>query len=200
MSRLVYPDPGDHPLSDPRVSVHVEDGRYFLQATTRRFDLITGEPPPPKYAGIVNLYTKEYFELTRDRLAPGGMVTYWLPVHSLLERDSKAIIRAFCDVFTHCSLWGGAGWDWILVGMRELRGPVTEERFARQWRDPVVGPDLRSLGIERPEQLGALFMADAGDLREMARDVPPLSDDYPRRLSIRYEVGPESLAAHRLWM
>ena len=37
-----------HPLQDPRVRVHIEDGRQFLQATGRRFDLITGEPPPPR--------------------------------------------------------------------------------------------------------------------------------------------------------
>src|SRR4029453_1167983 len=46
MSRLVYPDKADNPLEDRRVRVHVEDGRYFLQTTAERFDLITAEPPP----------------------------------------------------------------------------------------------------------------------------------------------------------
>jgi predicted membrane-bound spermidine synthase len=45
LSSIEYSD-DDNPLNDPRVEVHVEDGRYFLQATNRRFDLITGEPPP----------------------------------------------------------------------------------------------------------------------------------------------------------
>ena len=47
MSDLVYP-PGRHPLQDPRVRLHVEDGRYHLGTASDRFDLITGEPPPPR--------------------------------------------------------------------------------------------------------------------------------------------------------
>ena len=42
LSDLVYPDPDEHPLNDPRVHVHIEDGRYFLQATEGRYDIITG--------------------------------------------------------------------------------------------------------------------------------------------------------------
>jgi len=63
---------GDYPLRDPRVRVHVEHERFFLQTTKDRFDFITGEPPPPNAAGVVNLYSREYFQLVRDRLRQGG--------------------------------------------------------------------------------------------------------------------------------
>ena len=183
MNRLVYPDPKDHPLSDPRVKVHVEDGRYFLLSTSRKFDLITGEPPPPRIAQAVSLYTREYFQLLYDRLAEHGITTYWLPVHQLLRSDALAIVRSFCDVFDDCSLWGGSAYDWMLVGTRNAVGPVSEEQFAKQWQDPVTGPDLRELGVEVPEQLGALFLADAPALKRAAADTPPLLDDYPNRLT-----------------
>lgn len=183
MNRIVYPEEGELPLDDPRIEVHVEDGRYFLQTTNKHFDLITGEPPPPKLAGIVTLYTREYFSLVYDRLNEGGIVSYWLPVHHLSPDDSKSIIRAFCDVFEDCSLWGGAAFDWILLGTRNATGPGSVGRFARQWADPVIGPDLKALAVERPEQLGALFMAGHNDLEELAGDALPLTDDYPKRLS-----------------
>jgi spermidine synthase len=197
---VVYPDPADRPLLDPRVRVHIEDGRHFLQTTERRFDLITGEPPPPKAAGIVSLFTREYFALVRDRLNEGGITTYWLPVHSLLEPEAKAVIRAFCDVFEDCSLWAGADLDWMLVGTRQARGPVSARRFSAQWRDPVVGPDLRDLGFEVPEQLGALFMADAQDLRALTRDSPPLIDDYPKRIGTDPLVSNVQRRTYREWM
>jgi spermidine synthase len=183
MNRLVYPDPTDHPLSDPRVKVHVEDGRYFLLSTSRTFDLITGEPPPPRIARAVSLYTREYFQLVHDRLAEHGITTHWLPVHQLLRSDALAIVRSFCDVFDDCSLWGGSAYDWMLVGTRNAAGPVSEEQFAKQWQDPVTGPALRELGVEVPEQLGALFLADAPALKRAAADTPPLLDDYPNRLT-----------------
>jgi hypothetical protein len=164
------------------VRVHVEDGRHFLQTTRARFDLITGEPPPPKIAGALGLYTRELFELVRDRLAPGGVATWWLPAHGLLESDAKAIVRAFCAAFADCSLWRGAKLDWMLAGTREAGGPGTRERFARQWSDPAVGPEMARLGIETPAQLGALLIADASDLREIAAAALPLEDDHPKRL------------------
>ena len=200
MNRVVYPASTDRPLADPRVSVHIEDGRFFLQTTDRRFDLITGEPPPPKHAGVVALYTREYFKLMWNRLADSGIVTYWFPANSLLEEDGKRIIRAFCDVFADCSLWHGSGFDWILMGTRDLQGPVTEESFTRQWHDPVVGPELRALGLEVPEQLGALFMADADTLHEITQGTKPLSDNYPKRLSNTIPRRTQSQSVYRPWM
>jgi spermidine synthase len=188
LSDLLYPDPAEHPLRDPRVRVHVEDGRYFLRQSERSYDLITGEPPPPKSAGVVDLYTREYFELLRSRLRPGGIATYWLPVHNLLRSDFAAIVRAFCDAFPDCSLWVGHDLDWMLAGSRDLRGPRDEASFERQWRNPRVADELRRLGFERPEQLGATFLGDAVWLRELAGDAEPLCDDRPKRLSSRLQA------------
>ncbi|MGH0031158.1 MAG: fused MFS/spermidine synthase, partial [Myxococcota bacterium] len=183
MNRHVYPDPAENPLNDPRVTAHVEDGRFFLQTTPRRFDVITGEPPPPKLAGVVTLYTREYFALMHDRLAEGGIATYWLPVHNLTEADARAILAAFCDVFADCSLWGGSGFDWMMVGTREARGPVSVARFDAQWNDPRVGPELRALGFERPETFGALFIEGRDALLERTRFDASLVDDRPKRLA-----------------
>ena len=183
------------PLDDPRVTVHVEDGRFFLQTTPRRFDLITGEPPPPKLAGIVNLYTQEYFQLIYDRLAEGGITSYWLPTHSLHIEDSQAILSAFCAVFADCTLWNGAGPDWIMMGSRGRGVPSEMARIGEQWADPLVGPEMVALGLERPEQIGALFIADAEQIETLTEGVPPLTDDFPRRLSSVLGSGD-----YRAWM
>ncbi|MFQ5415508.1 MAG: fused MFS/spermidine synthase [Myxococcota bacterium] len=200
LSRIVYPDPAEHPLEDPRVHVTVEDGRFFLQTTDRRYDLITGEPPPPKNAGVVNLYTREYFQLVRDRLDEGGITTYWLPSHNLLESDAKAILRAFCDVFDDCSLWSGKGLDWMLVGSRNAAWHRDEARFDRQWNAPKLAPELRMTGFERPEQIGALFMADRDQLAALVGDTPPLTDDWPKRLGNGRHVPDEARVTYRDWM
>ena len=184
-SALVYPRRSDDPLEDPRVHVHVEDGRFFLQTTERRFDLVTSEPPPPKYAGVVNLYSREYFELIRARLNEGGISTYWLPVHNLSEADARAILRAWCDVFDDCTLWTGAGLDWMMMGTRSLEVPVSEAFFRRQWDDPVVGPELRGVGFEDPAQMGATFLAGTKKLRRWTEHTPPVADDFPLRISSR---------------
>jgi spermidine synthase len=183
MSSVVYPDPSEHPLRDPRVRVRVEDGRFFLQTSDERYDLITGEPPPLKAQGVVNLYTREFFQLVHDRLAPGGMTSYWLPIRQVGERDRRAVIRAFTDVFEESSLWMGSGDEWMLFGVRGPAERVDAERFSAQWRDPRVAGELVALGFEDPALLGAYFLADGDTLRELVRDVPPLVDEFPHRLN-----------------
>jgi spermidine synthase len=183
LAGIVFPDPAEHPLNDPRVRVHIEDGRYFLQTTDRRYDLITGEPPPPDMAGVVNLYTREYFELMRERLAPSGIATYWLPTHSLSDRSTLSVLRAFCDAFADCSLWHGSGTDLMMVGTRGATDKVSEDHFAAQWRDPSVARELAGLGFERPEQLGALFVGDADYLRALTADALAVTDDRPKRIT-----------------
>jgi spermidine synthase len=171
------------PLQDPRVRVHLEDGRFFLQTTALEFDLITAEPPPLRVAGVVNLYTREYFELVRRRLAPGGVVTYWLPVYQVAPNEGRSLIRGFCAAFPDCTLWTAAGLEWMLAGTRDLSGPVDEESFTRQWRDPVVGPELRRVSFDAPELLGTTFLADAPQLAELVGNAPPLVDDFPQRMA-----------------
>lgn len=181
MSPRIYDDSED-PLRDPRVRLHIEDGRYFLQATPDRFDLITAEPPPPLTPGTVSLYTKEFFQLVHDRLSDGGVASYWLPVARRGEYDVKAIIAAFCDVFDDCSMWNGTPYDWMLVGTRGAPGPVSEATFAAHWAEPRLLPKLREMGFEEPQLVGATFLGDRDDLRRLAADTAPLVDDYPQRL------------------
>ena len=180
MNSIVYPDKSELPLNDPRVHVHVEDGRYYLQTTEKHFDLITGEPPPPRLAGVVNLYTKEYFQLIYDRLADGGLTTYWLPLHDLTEISTKAILRSFCDVFKDCSLWHGMGLSLMMVGTKNAHGPVSAQHFVRQWGDPKVLAEMKKLGFERPEQLGALFIGDAKYINDLIGNGRALVDNYPK--------------------
>lgn len=198
MSALVFSD-DDDPLRDPRVRTHVEDGRYFLQASGERYDLITGEPPPPAAPGVANLYTREYFELVRAHLAEGGIFTYWLPIHSISTDTTRSILRAFCEVFADCSLWNGSGSDLMMVGTRRPAGakPVSSEHFAALWGDPSQRAELEALGFETPEQLGALFIGDAHYLSDITRDANPAVDAWPKRIAGRERDSPGSSPLYR---
>ncbi len=192
LSALAQESPSADPLGDPRVHAHVEDGRFFLLTTPLRYDIVTADPPPPKAAGIASLYSREYFALARSRLAEGGILTYWLPVYQMEAGDVRAVVGGFCAVFADCSLWTGHGLEWILMGTRDAKGPVSAEHFAAQWRDPVVAERLREAGLDDPSQLGALFLADAPALRSFVAGAPPLDDDHPYRLSPRMTYGSDN--------
>ena len=181
-SRLMQTRAKPHPLDDPRVHVFIEDGRFFLESTEARYDLITGEPPPPNVAGVVNLYTREYFQLIRTRLAPGGMATYWLPTMNISAEAAKSIVAGFCAAFADCSLWHGVPTNFVLMGTRDAKRPASAAAFSRAWQDASRKRELTSIGLELPSQLGALFIGDAAYLTELTRDTQPLCDDWPKRI------------------
>jgi hypothetical protein len=172
-----------NPLHDPRTTTFIQDGRFFLQAAPRQYDIISGEPPPPKNAGSVNLYSKEFFSLMKGRLKEGGIATFWLPLDQLKPNEAKAILRAFHDVFSNASVWAGADENWIMMGINGPGRKISEEELRHLWNDPGSGADLRRIGIEVPQQLGALFLMDGDEIDRITSDVPPLTDNYPKRLS-----------------
>jgi len=182
LSGLAYPDSSEHPLRDPRVRVHVEDGRFFLQATRERYDIISGEPPPPMVPGVASLYSRQYFQLLHGRLREGGMATYWLPINQMGEPVACGIIKAFADVFPDCYLWHGSQNDLILVGIRGQASAPSEAQFTRAWQNPRVLTELASLGFETPAQFLSGFIGDGTYLRDLTRNTPPLVDDFPKRI------------------
>jgi spermidine synthase len=171
------------PLQDPRVRLVREDGRHYLRTRREQFDIITAEPPPPLIAGVVNLYTREYFMALAERLAPGGLATYWLPVFQLDPSGARAVVAAFCHAFPDCTLWVGGRYDWMLMGGREFKLRPSAQHFARLWLDPVAAPRIVANGFEQPAQLGAAFLADAAQLRRWYGAMPELTDDHPKRLA-----------------
>jgi len=172
-----------NPLHDARVNAIVQDGRFFLQVSPRQYDIITGEPPPPKVAGSVNLYTEEFFSLMHDRLKEGGIATFWLPINQLKVQETKAILRGFHNVFANAFVWASSDQDWIMMGIKGTPGKVQAAEFRRLWGDSAAGADLRRIGIEVPQQLAALFVMDGEEIDRITHDVPPLQDMYPKRLT-----------------
>ncbi|MCG8430439.1 MAG: hypothetical protein MJA29_04640 [Candidatus Omnitrophica bacterium] len=182
-SRILYGGAEPDPLDDPRLSSYIEDGRFFLLTTRKKYDLITGEPPPPKMEGVVNLYTREYFALLKERLAEGGIVTYWLPVSHLKPSDARAIIAAFREIFHDAMIWAALPFDWMMVGTKGLKGPVTGEHFGRLWDDIRVSLKMSDFGFMSPEGFCSLFIADGHNLEQWLGGAKPLTDNYPGRLS-----------------
>ncbi len=72
---LIAAEPEVSPLlRDPKVVVHIDDGRRWLAAhPTARFDVIVQNTSWHWRGHITNLLSEEYFALVRARLSPGGV-------------------------------------------------------------------------------------------------------------------------------
>jgi len=108
-------------LGDPKVSAIAMDGRAYLRRTQKTYDIITLEPMPPTSAGVNALYSKEFYELARDRLGPKGVIAQWLPIHAVAPFYAASIARTFMEVFPNAILWidPESSNDAILLGTKD---------------------------------------------------------------------------------
>ena len=173
-------------LADPRVRVHVNDARHHLRMLPGpTYDLITGEPPPLPHAGVVNLYTREFFELVRSRLRPGGITSYWLPAIQIGEAATRSVVRAFLEVFPGALLLDGHTQQLILLGRKD--GPLVLDPAvarSRMHASPALLRDLRLTALDRVVELVGTLAATSATLERGTRGVAPLSDDRP---ALEYE-------------
>lgn len=87
-----------------RFSIVHDDGRSFLQSTQKRHDLIISEPSNPWMAGVSNLFTREFYEIARERLAPGGVLAQWVQGYAFTVAEYALVVRTLLSVFPEAML------------------------------------------------------------------------------------------------
>jgi len=92
-------------LNDPRVKAIVMDGRAYLRRTKKVYDVITLEPMPPVTTGGNALYSKEFYQLARNKLSSNGVIAQWVPFHGAAPHYIASIAKTFIDVFPNAIMW-----------------------------------------------------------------------------------------------
>ncbi|WP_455285439.1 fused MFS/spermidine synthase [Cupriavidus necator] len=182
--------------ADKRVEIRLRDGRRELLQSAQRYDLITLEPPPPSAAGVVNLYSTDFYRLAAARLQPDGLVAQWLPLPTQNDEDNRMLVRSFLDVFPHAMLWTTELHEMMLVGsLSPLQ--LDMARIRSRFEQPDVAAALQAVGVRSPAALLATWVTDRTGLDWYAADAPAVTDDRPRIEYagwVRKEAFPETLA------
>ena len=135
-------------VRNPKVHVEIDDARHFLNTTKEKFDAITSDPFDPWVKGAANLYTKEFWEMVRAHLNPGGVATVFVQLYLSGVAASKSEIATFFQAFPNAVIWGnpirGVGYDTVLMG-RVDGGPIDVDRIQRLLERPDFAPVARSL-------------------------------------------------------
>lgn len=165
--------------ADPGVDVRLRDGRQELLRNAQRYDLITLEPPPPSAAGVVNLYSRDFYQLAASRLEQQGLVAQWLPLPTQNIDDSRSLVRSFLDVFPYATLWTSEFHEMLLVGSLQ---PIELDaaKISQRFQQDSVRDTLQDVGIGSASALLATWVTDRAGLERFAGNAQPVTDDQPR--------------------
>jgi spermidine synthase len=150
-------------LENPRQQLHVGDGRDFLLRSGEPFDIVVVDTLRPQSAFSGSLYSTEFYELVRSRLAPGGVMAQWLPT----PRVENSVTDVFPYVMTF-KVWSYFGSTYALASDR----PLTFDRAAvlARLQEIAASPGLGQLEREQLERMQEFFrtvevgcLADGGE-------------------------------------
>ena len=166
------------PLNDPRLRLIIDDARTYLRVTSNQYDIIASEPSHPWVPGVANLFTREFFELGRDRLSEKGVFVQWLQIYQLSTDSLRSVLATFGKVFPHVLMFrvGGAtkGKDLILVGSNQ---PLTFDRLAERMRDSRISAELARVQMENEASLRSWFVCDESRLAPAVAEAIINTDD-----------------------
>lgn len=164
------------PLDDPRVRLHRADGRNLLLLTGRQYDLILSEPSNPWISGISNLFTREFFELARSRLKPGGLHAQWTQGYSMPPESFAAILRTLGEVFPYYQVWEMSLDDYLVLASTEPLALDMESLFF-SFQRPELQQELGRIYVTNPFQLANHYVTDREHLGSWLAEAEVLTDD-----------------------
>jgi len=183
-------------IESPKVRTIIDDGRNYIMATRETYDVIALEPPETFTAGVINLYTREFYQDAFERLAPDGIMMQWIPTGEAPLDDERTLFRAFSDVFPHVTVWKQINSGcMLLIGMKQ---PLTidYQRLIARMKAPAIARDMELIGIQDADHLLSYLIFDEAGVAEFVRDVEPVTDDHtvldftiPRSLGSGFGLG-----------
>jgi spermidine synthase len=200
----------NHVLRDPRTSVVYDDARHYILITPDKFDVITTDPIHPWVKGTSTLYSKEYYELVKGHLNPGGVAAQWLPIYESDEDTVKTELATFFSVFPNATVWSnyldGDGYDLVLLGSADA-SPINPgasinvdalQRRLDQSSYSGVSASLAETGFHSAVDLLATYAGGASDLAPMLTNAQ-INDDLNMRLQYMAGLGLNSVTAPQVY-
>lgn len=177
LARRWFADVNGDLLHDPRVRVHVEDGRTFMRAATTRYDLIVLEPLQAWSAGTSNLYSREFYEEAKRILAPGGVIAQWIPFYGQGPEETRAMVSTGASVFPQSSLWLVAKDGVMLLSDApfELRLDAIDQRL----QERGLAADFATLSARGAADLLPYLLLGPTGIARWVEGAPVLVDDRP---------------------
>jgi len=179
-------------VRNPKVNIHLDDARHYLLTTREKFDAITSDPLDPWVKGAATLYTREFFQVVKDHLNPGGVVTLFVQLYESNDAAVKSEIATFFEAFPNGAVFAntvnGQGYDLVLFGQLgdgRINIDTMQQRFADAGAEPIRN-SLAQVGINSAVELFGTYAGSSRDMQGWLKDAQINTD---RNLRLQYLAG-----------
>ena len=179
-------------VANPKVTVHLDDARHYLLTTKEKFDAITSDPLDPWVRGAATLYTREFFDVAKSHLNPGGVVTLFVQLYESNDAAVKSEVATFLEAFpggvVFANTSNGLGYDLVLLGQLNPR-PINVDAVQARLTAAVNAPIAKSLSEISIYSATELFGTYAGRASDMAGWLSGASLNRDSNLRLQYLAG-----------
>lgn len=163
-------------FQDDRFHFIVNDGRNFVLATERKYDIISINSVDPKFSPT--LYTEEFYRLCRAKLQEDGQLVAWLPIYGMSLEEVQSLVKSFINVFPNSSLWYNNPEHLLLVGVKGFY-PIDLAKVKSRMELPKVASSLNEIHLNDPFALLATFFCGEQMLNKFTGSVASHNDEHP---------------------
>lgn len=172
-------------LKDPRLEIVIEDIGSFLRTDSRKYQVISAdEKTADEYASNGFSYSREYYDLLKNHLAPGGLAVQWVPT-TLPPYLYRMILKTFSESFPHVQLWyflpaqKPGPFNTILVGSNEPVPVRLDQMRRRLAEEPGAMKSLEPYGLTSADAVIPHFIAGEAAIRNAVKDDPVNTLEHP---------------------
>ncbi len=122
-------------LDKKNVTIYIQDGIVELARTKKKYDLFLNSLSPPNYYSANKLYTKEFFEMAKQSLSPGGVYAGWIYMYlNYTAEDVLMHLDTLNSVFSQCHYYV-ITWKYFgyVCGENLIRREPTVDDYLGQW-------------------------------------------------------------------
>jgi predicted membrane-bound spermidine synthase len=166
--------------ANPKIRIVRSDAYRALLRGSGGYDVIASEPSHPWVSGVEMLFSQEFLEAARSRLAPGGVFVQWYHLYETDAASIELVLRTYASVFEQVSVWYGLGSDLLLMGFNGTPGLLDLDLLAQRAARPDFARALRRSGVESFPALLVHELLPLGVVHAAALEGPVHGLTHPR--------------------
>lgn len=142
-------DFANHQMStSSKVRWQIGDAYQKLRTSPQKYAVIASEPSNPWVLGVERLFSREFLDIAKAHLEPGGIYAQWIHSYELSESTLALVLSTYTSVFKHIRVFRVGDYDLAILGSEKEIADDSIAALERKLQIPVIKDNLAQIKIK----------------------------------------------------